>query len=71
VLIISGRRDGVAPPVNAEFLDERLPRSNLHLLDAGHFIWEDADDEYAALVSAWWADGFKTCTTTSIEEVSQ
>ena len=23
-----------------------------------YFIWEDADDEYAALVTAWWVDGF-------------
>jgi pimeloyl-ACP methyl ester carboxylesterase len=70
VRIISGRRDRVVPPVNAEYLHERLPHSDLHLPDAGHFIWEDAPDEYAALVSAWWDGGFKTCMTT-IEEVSQ
>jgi pimeloyl-ACP methyl ester carboxylesterase len=59
VQIISGRRDRVVPPVNAEFLHERLPHSELHLIDSGHFIWEDAADEYATLVTAWWAEGFK------------
>jgi hypothetical protein len=34
------------------------------VVDSGHFIWEDVDDEYAALVNAWWADGFKTCMKT-------
>lgn len=65
VQIISGRRDAVVPLVNAEYLHERLPHSELRVVDAGHFIWEDADDEYAALVNAWWADGFKTCMKTS------
>ena len=65
VQIISGRRDEVVPPVNAEYLHDRLPHSELHLIDATHFIWEDAADEYAALVNAWWAGDFKTCTNTS------
>jgi pimeloyl-ACP methyl ester carboxylesterase len=41
------------PLVNAEYLDQRLPHSQLHVIDAGHFIWEEAADEYAAVVSAW------------------
>jgi pimeloyl-ACP methyl ester carboxylesterase len=52
--IISGKRDPVVPPANAEFLHDRIPNSKLDMLDAGHFIWEDAADEYAALVTAWW-----------------
>ena len=63
VQIISGRRDMVVPPVNALYLHERLPHSELHLVEAGHFVWEDAADEYAALVNAWWAEGFKKWTT--------
>jgi pimeloyl-ACP methyl ester carboxylesterase len=51
VQMITGRRDPVVPLVNAEFLQERLPRSKLAVLDTGHFAWEDAADEYAALVS--------------------
>lgn len=54
VRIINGRRDPVVPPVNAEFLHERLPNSTLALIDATHFIWEDAADEYARLVTEWW-----------------
>jgi pimeloyl-ACP methyl ester carboxylesterase len=65
VQIISGRRDAVVPLANAEYLDQRLPHSQLHVIDAGHFIWEDAADEYAAVVSAWWTDGFKRYTTKS------
>jgi pimeloyl-ACP methyl ester carboxylesterase len=59
VQIIAGRADAVVPPVNAEYLHERLPRSDLRLIDAGHFVWEDGADEYAALIKAWWADGHK------------
>jgi pimeloyl-ACP methyl ester carboxylesterase len=48
------------PPVNAEYLHARLPRARLELIDAGHFIWEDAADEYAAIVTAWWDTGYKS-----------
>jgi pimeloyl-ACP methyl ester carboxylesterase len=61
VQIISGRKDRVVPLVNAEYLHERLLRSELRVIDAGHFIWEDAADEYASLVTSWWSEGFKTC----------
>jgi len=57
VQIIAGARDPAVPPVNAEYLHERLPDSRLDILDAGHFTWEDAADEYAALVTSWWSGG--------------
>jgi pimeloyl-ACP methyl ester carboxylesterase len=60
VQIIAGARDPVVPPVNAEFLHARLPHSKLDILDAGHFTWEDAADEYAALVTSWWDGGYAT-----------
>ena len=60
VQIIAGARDAAVPPVNAEFLDVRLPNSKLDILDAGHFTWEDAADEYAALVTSWWSGGSTT-----------
>ncbi|HEY7635961.1 MAG TPA: alpha/beta hydrolase [Gemmatimonadales bacterium] len=59
VNIINGKRDPVVPPVNAEFLHERLRKSKLDLIDAGHFIWEDAADQYAALITSWWAGGYR------------
>src|SRR3954468_5923351 len=50
VTIINGRHDPVVPLANAEFLDERLPDSRLAIIDAGHFVWEEAPAEYAAIV---------------------
>ena len=50
VTIINGRQDRVVPPANAEFLDERLPNSRLAIIDAGHFVWEEAPAEYASIV---------------------
>jgi pimeloyl-ACP methyl ester carboxylesterase len=58
VQIIAGARDPAVPPVNGEFLHERLPNSKLDIVDAGHFTWEDAADEYAALVTSWWSGGY-------------
>jgi len=59
VQIIAGAGDTAVPPVNATFLHERLPHSKLDVLDAGHFTWEDAAAEYAALVTNWWRDTAK------------
>jgi pimeloyl-ACP methyl ester carboxylesterase len=60
VQIIAGGHDTAVPPVNAEFLHERLPYSKLDIIDAGHFTWEDAADTYAALVTTWWSGGYAT-----------
>ena len=58
VQIIAGAHDTAVPPVNAEFLHQRLPHSKLDIIDAGHFTWEDAASEYAALVTTWWGGGY-------------
>ena len=50
VTIINGRHDHVVPLANAEFLDERLPNSRLAIIDAGHFVWEEAPAEYASII---------------------
>jgi pimeloyl-ACP methyl ester carboxylesterase len=50
VTIINGEHDRVVPVANAEFLDERLPNSRVRLIDAGHFVWEEAPAEYAAII---------------------
>ena len=60
VQIIAGARDDAVPPVNGEFLNARLPKSKLDILDVGHFTWEDGADEYAALVTRWWDGGYAT-----------
>jgi pimeloyl-ACP methyl ester carboxylesterase len=50
VTLINGRHDPVVPTSNVEFLDERLPNSRVVLIDAGHFVWEEAPAEYAAAI---------------------
>jgi pimeloyl-ACP methyl ester carboxylesterase len=65
VQIIAGAHDPAVPPVNAEFLHERLPNSKLDVVDAGHFTWEDASDDYAALVTSWWGGGYATAGSSS------
>jgi pimeloyl-ACP methyl ester carboxylesterase len=50
VTLINGRHDRVVPVANAEFLDERLPNSRLVIIDAGHFVWEEAPAEYASII---------------------
>ena len=57
VQIFAGAHDPAVPPVNAEYLHERLPNSKLDTIDAGHFVWEDGADEFAALVTNWWSTG--------------
>jgi pimeloyl-ACP methyl ester carboxylesterase len=44
----------VVPLPNAEYLDKHLPHSTLTVIDAGHFIWEEDADAYAAAVTAHW-----------------
>ena len=50
VTLVNGRHDRVVPPSNVEFLHERLPNSHLRIIDAGHFVWEEAPAEYAAII---------------------
>jgi pimeloyl-ACP methyl ester carboxylesterase len=57
VEIIGGLWDWAVPPSNHRYLHERLPKSKLDLIDAGHFTWEDAPREYAEIVIRWWAGG--------------
>jgi pimeloyl-ACP methyl ester carboxylesterase len=50
VTIINGVHDRVVPVTNAEFLDQRLPNSRITLIEAGHFVWEERPEEYAAII---------------------
>src|ERR1700722_1717496 len=50
VTIVNGRHDRVVPLANAEFLDERLPASRLVIVDAGHFVWEEAPTKEASII---------------------
>lgn len=53
VLVISGSDDPFVPPSNGDFLRENLPRCATEIVSSGHFVWEDASDEYARLVADW------------------
>jgi catechol 2,3-dioxygenase-like lactoylglutathione lyase family enzyme len=53
VHIIAGSRDLVVPLSNAEFLAERIPGSRMSVVAAGHFVWEDAPQQYASLIIDW------------------
>jgi pimeloyl-ACP methyl ester carboxylesterase len=57
VTIINGSYDRVVPIENAEFLDERLPNSRMRIIDAGHFVWEEAPADYASIVLEAIAEG--------------
>jgi pimeloyl-ACP methyl ester carboxylesterase len=59
VLVLAGARDPMVPLSNAEFLVQRLPRSQLTALDFGHFTWEDGADAYGDAVRAWVEGGFE------------
>jgi pimeloyl-ACP methyl ester carboxylesterase len=41
------------PPSNHGYFHGCLPHSELDLVDAGHFTWEDAADQYAEIVTGW------------------
>lgn len=53
VLVISGRTDPLVPPANGELLQRLLPHCRHEILQSGHFVWEDAADECARLVTDW------------------
>lgn len=50
VTIITGRNDRVVPVANAEFHDQLLPDGRLQILDAGHFVWEEAPARYGSII---------------------
>ena len=50
VTIVNGRHDRVVPVANGESLHERAPNSRLAIIDAGHFVWEEAPEEYASII---------------------
>jgi len=41
------------PWSNNQYLDDLLPNSETHPLDAGHFAWEQAAEEYGRLIVDW------------------
>ncbi len=57
--IVAGRDDVLVPWSNNQYLDDVLPNSELHPLDAGHFAWEQAAEDYGRLVVDWVNGGYR------------
>jgi pimeloyl-ACP methyl ester carboxylesterase len=57
--IIAGRDDDLVPWSNNQYLHDLLPNSEIHPLDAGHFAWEQAAEEYGGLVADWVGGGYR------------
>ena len=57
--IVAGRNDELVPWSNNQYLDELLPNSESHPLDAGHFAWEEAAEEYGRLIVDWVRGGYR------------
>jgi pimeloyl-ACP methyl ester carboxylesterase len=57
--IVAGRHDDLVPWSNNQYLDDLLPNSELHPLEAGHFAWEEAAEEYGRLVAEWVSGGYR------------
>jgi pimeloyl-ACP methyl ester carboxylesterase len=54
-----GRHDPFVPVSNAEGLKRKLPKSNLNVLDCGHFAWEDAAADYGKLACDFIQGGYR------------
>jgi len=61
--IVAGRDDDLVPWSNNQNLDDLLPNSEIHPLDAGHFAWEQAAHEYGPLVADWVSGGYRRLET--------
>ncbi len=59
-LIISGKNDKIVPPVNGQFLADRIPNSRYILLDAEHRIWEEAAKEFIEAIASWYKKDYHT-----------
>ena len=57
--IVAGCNDDLVPWSNNQYLDELLPHSEIHGLDAGHYAWEQAPEEYGSLIADWVSGGYR------------
>ena len=66
--IVAGRNDELVPWSNNQYLDDLLPNSESHSLDAGHFAWEQAAEDYGRLIVDWVGGGYRRLTNHSRPE---
>jgi pimeloyl-ACP methyl ester carboxylesterase len=64
VTVVTGRHDHVVPLANATYIADRVPDARTVVLDAGHFLWEEVPDQYAAAV----LDAMHTTRATFIQK---
>jgi pimeloyl-ACP methyl ester carboxylesterase len=57
--VVAGRNDDIVPWSNNQYLGDVLPNSETHALDAGHYAWEEAAEDYARLVADWVSGGYR------------
>ena len=55
VHVFASDRDPLVPVSNGRYLAERIPGSELTILPASHFAWEEIPDQFAGLVGSWTA----------------
>jgi pimeloyl-ACP methyl ester carboxylesterase len=65
VLIIAGKNDPIVPPINGQFLADRLTNSRYMLLEAEHRYWEEAADKYIETLVSWFGGDYRTLEKTS------
>ncbi len=58
-LIITGKNDTIVPPINGQFLADRLPNNRYLVLDAEHRVWEEAASEYIEAITSWFGGGYR------------
>ena len=57
--IVAGSNDELVPWSNSQYLADLLPNSEIHALDAGHFAWEQAAEDYGRLIVDWVTGGYR------------
>jgi pimeloyl-ACP methyl ester carboxylesterase len=53
VHVFAAADDPLVPVSNGRYLADRIPGSELTILPASHFAWEEVPDQFAAMVAAW------------------
>jgi len=57
--VVAGIYDDLVPWSNNQYLADLRPNSEIHPLEAGHFGWEEASQEYGRLVADWISGGYR------------
>ena len=53
VHVFAAANDPLVPVSNGRYLADRIPGSELTILPASHFAWEEVPDQFAAIVADW------------------